>query len=385
MTSLVILKQQRAENRYAPEFNYLWSVCQAQARQVFDSVETIIVADDDTLATIKLEQADYVLLLGLENIQFTATSLHHMKDAIDQSGKIVVPPRLADFSFVKDRPIYTLREYEILEAKILSQGVQPHPPRRSHLPISLISGSAYDRHLSKFSVAEIFSQPDLLAETFASADWITGAGIYHQFIDYYGQTRDDILPYLPQHAHHILEVGCGRGLTGRLIQTQLGCRVTGVELNPVVAEEAKRHLWQVIVGDIQTVTLEHNTYDAVVATELFEHLVEPEIFLEKMKRALKPAGRIILSVPNVGHYAIVEDLLAGRWDYIPIGLLCYTHVRFFTRATIEAWLTRVGFETFHIIPQLTELPEHFLNLPDRLDVDIENLKTKGFYVIIDNA
>ena len=47
-----------------------------------------------------------------------------------------------------------------------------------------------------------------------------------------------------------------------------------------------------------------------------------------------PGGRLVLSVPNVGHWAVVEDLLAGRWDYLPIGLLCYTHYRFFTRRTL---------------------------------------------------
>ncbi|MCB0190785.1 MAG: class I SAM-dependent methyltransferase [Anaerolineae bacterium] len=379
MTSLIILKQQHTESTYASEFAYLWSVCQAQVRQVFDSVETIIYADN-TSATIKPGQADYVLLLGRENIQFTAASLRHMKDAIDQGAKIVVPQRLVDFPSAKDTPIYTLRDYENIEAKILSEGDRSHISSRSLLPISLIAGSVYDLHLSKIPVSEIFSKPDLLEITL-----ITRAGVYHQFIDYYGQVRDDILPYLPQQAHHVLEVGCGRGLTGRFIQNRLGCRVTGVELNPVVAQEAEQHLWRVIVGDIQTVPLEQNTYDAAVATELFEHLVEPELFLEKMRRVLKPGGRIILSVPNIGHYAIVEDLIAGRWDYIPIGLLCYTHVRFFTGATIEAWLTRLGFATYQIIPQLTELPERFLTLPASFEVDVENLRAKGFYVIIDNA
>ncbi|MCB0163629.1 MAG: class I SAM-dependent methyltransferase [Anaerolineae bacterium] len=379
MTSLVILKQQRAEDTYAPEFNYLWSVCQAQARQVFDSVEFII--HDTSSTMIEPGQADYVLLLGPENIQFTATSLNYMKKAIDKGATIVAPYRLADFAVVKDTPLYTLRDYEIIEAKILSEGDQHHPPSRSHLPISLISGSVYDTHLSKIPMSDIFSQPDLL-NNLGLIDWITAAGVYHQFIDYYGQVRDDIWPYLPRQANHVLEVGCGRGLTGRVIQSQLGCRVTGVELNPVVAQEAKQHLWQVIVGDIQTVSLEQNTYDAVVATELFEHLVEPELFLDNMKRVLKPGGRIILSVPNVGHYAVVKDLIAGRWDYVPIGLLCYTHVRFFTRATLEDWLVRTGFSTYKIIPQLTEIPDGFLNLSQQFETDIESLKTAGFYVIL---
>ena len=50
----------------------------------------------------------------------------------------------------------------------------------------------------------------------------------------------------------------------------------------------------------------------------------------------------IFSIPNVGHYSIVEDLIAGRWDYLPIGLLCYTHFRFFTRHTLADWATETA-------------------------------------------
>lgn len=66
----------------------------------------------------------------------------------------------------------------------------------------------------------------------------------------------------------------------------------------------------------------------------------------------------------------MEDLLAGRWDYLPIGLLCYTHYRFFTHRSLGDWLRRSGIERFEIIPQKTELPERFASL------------AKGFYVIV---
>ena len=71
-----------------------------------------------------------------------------------------------------------------------------------------------------------------------------------------------------------------------------------------------------------------------------------------MRRLLRPGGRIVLSIPNVGHYSVVEDLLAGRWDYLPIGLLCYTHFRFFTRATLASWLERLGFSRYQIVRRI---------------------------------
>jgi SAM-dependent methyltransferase len=192
--------------------------------------------------------------------------------------------------------------------------------------------------------------------------------------------RDDVLPFVPATARDVLEIGCGRGLTGELLQRTLGCRVTGVELNPEVAADAARRLHAVHAGDVETLALA-GEFDAVLALELFEHLTHNERFLARARELLRPGGRLVLSVPNVGHWAVVEDLLAGRWDYLPIGLVCYTHYRFFTRRTLADWLARGGFERFEIVPQTTELPGRFLHLPAAFGIDRESLATKGFYVV----
>jgi 2-polyprenyl-3-methyl-5-hydroxy-6-metoxy-1,4-benzoquinol methylase len=222
------------------------------------------------------------------------------------------------------------------------------------------------------------------------------AGLCHRFADYYGQAREDVVDLLAAEgilgaaggeAFRVLEVGCGRGATGRILEERLGCRVTGVELNPVVARAAARHLHRVVAGDFQQVAAElaaDEPFDALVALELFEHLTDQDGFLELARRLLRPGGRIVLSVPNVGHYSVVEDLMAGRWDYLPIGLLCHTHYRFFTRHTLEDWLGRCGFRALRLVPQETELPErwrHPAAAPDGLEVDAESLRTKGFYVV----
>jgi hypothetical protein len=102
-----------------------------------------------------------------------------------------------------------------------------------------------------------------------------------------------------------------------------------------------------------------------------------------MRRLLEPDGTLLLSVPNVGHGAIVEDLIAGRWDYLPIGLLCYTHYRFFTRATLERWFERCGYTRVRFVPQSTEPPERLLAAlaGSAVEVDRDSLSTRGFFVL----
>ena len=348
MTGLLVLKALGEDSAESPEFQYLLSLVLLHARQAFGSAELAFGNPPEG-------KFDAVLLLSGANVLLTRRTLEVMREKLLEGAAEVRPYRLAEVGL--RFPLYTLRGYERLEQIFLAEGDAPPPP--SPPTVALLSWDEYQR---RSGASPVF------------------AGLCHEFIDYYGEVRDDVLPFLPPDAREVLEVGCGRGVTGRLIQEWLGCRVTGVELNPVVAREAARHLHRVLQGDVQTLDLE-GRYDAVIALELVEHLVDSETFLARVRGLLAPGGRAIFSIPNVGHWSIVEDLLAGRWDYLPIGLLCYTHYRFFTHRSLGDWLRRSGIERFEIIPQRTELPERFAGLGG-FEVDAESLATKGFYVVI---
>jgi SAM-dependent methyltransferase len=350
VTGLLVLKALGDDSAESPELQYLLSLCLLHARQAFGSVELAGGAPPEG-------EFGAVLLLSDANVLLTRRTLEVMRDRLLAGASEVRPYRLADTGLAARFPVYTLRGYERLESVFLEEGPGDIPP-----PPPSVALLTWDEYRQRSGASPVF------------------AGLCHEFIDYYGEVRDDVLPFLPEGTREVLEVGCGRGVTGRLIQERLGCRVTGVELNPVVAREAARHLHRVLQGDVQTLDLE-GRYDAVIALELVEHLVDSESFLARVRGLLAPGGRAIFSIPNVGHWSIVEDLLAGRWDYLPIGLLCYTHYRFFTHRSLGDWLRRSGIERFELIPQKTELPERFAGL-EAFEVDAESLATKGFYVIV---
>lgn len=377
MKKVLVLKYQKQEDAESPEFSYLLSYCFLQIKRIFE-LQTIIWNED--VKELHLPDCDYVLVLGKENVSFSSETFKRMVNALSIGSGVALPDRLASFKLTHRTPIYSIRGYEILESKILQGFHKSLDPNNSHLPISLFSAQLFRSILRIASLSDIFTNRELLKEKHLSSE-IVNSGIYHQFIDYYAEPREDIFEYIPTGTKTVLEVGCGRAITGKMMEEKLGCKVTGVELNPLVAEDAKKNISNVILGNIQEIKIE-DKYDAVVATELFEHLNYPEHFLSKMKGVLNPGGSIILSTPNVGHYSIVEDLIAGRWDYIPIGLLCYTHYRFFTYQTLEDYIERVGFSSYQIIRQKTELPKRFSKFLNSTDVDLESLSTKGFYVIM---
>lgn len=47
---------------------------------------------------------------------------------------------------------------------------------------------------------------------------------------------------------------------------------------------------------------EDHTFDVVCSFETIEHLDHPELFLQEIRRVLKPGGNIILSCPNDPYY-----------------------------------------------------------------------------------
>ena len=389
MARVLLVKAEDREAEASPEMRYLLSLLRLEAERTFGEAAVARVGDlakPDRPAAV----ADYVLLLGAEDVLLRGATLAALRAAVDAGADAAVPARLADTGLAAAGAVYTLSDFERLEARWLAaSGAQDAAAAATAdaapalLPVSLLSAGTF-RRLWESDGSGIGSAvpPDLTPAR---------AGLYHQFIDYYGEVRSDVVPFVPPAAREVLEVGCGRGATGRHLQQVLGCRVTGIELNPVVAAAAAAELDRVVVGDVEdaaTVAELGQRYDALLALELFEHLVEPERFLDRARELVRPGGRIVLSVPNVGHHSVVADLLAGRWDYLPIGILCYTHYRFYTRRTLADWLGRCGFPAARLVPQRTELPAWLAAGTHRLPgldlpLDADSLSTKGFYVLLD--
>jgi len=378
VAKLWISRPRDPEAEASPELRYLRGYVAAEAARVWDEV-----AEDGAGP----EGAGHVLRLAGPSVLLARRSLAALRGAVETGPGAAVAGLLSDALPAERAGVYTLRGFERVERAVLDSG---GPAAPSAPAAALFTAGAWQTVTSDGD-ANVPALADALVRL---PEPPVVAGLCHRFVDYYGEVRADAVPHLPEGAREILEVGCGRGATGELLQRELGRRVTGVELNPEVARDARGRLRRVVVGDVEDPAVADELragapeggFDALLATELFEHLVEPERFLAAARGLVRPGGRIVLSVPNVGHWSVVEDLLAGRWDYLPIGILCYTHYRFFTRRTLEDWLARCGFERVRLIPQQTEPPPWLAEGAAELaglEADPESLRTKGFWVLID--
>lgn len=185
---------------------------------------------------------------------------------------------------------------------------------------------------------------------------------------YYANARADIVRELPANpGAAILELGCGAGGTGRAImEAGKAGRYVGLELNPVAAERAAAHLTEVLVGDVSEMDLSrfHGAFDALVISEVLEHLVDPWAVLKQLAACLRPGGQVYASSPNVAHWKVIRGLLGGRFDYDDKGVMDRTHLRWFTPRTYAELFRSAGFEVLQVRPA-TPLKSRTL-LVDRL-------------------
>lgn len=100
---------------------------------------------------------------------------------------------------------------------------------------------------------------------------------------------------------NILDVGCGNGVISRHLG-QFGYNVLGIDISQKTIEVAtsKNTLPNVRFEVISAEDLiaQGKQFDAVICSEVLEHLHQPDILLKTLYRSLKDEGTLVVTVPN---------------------------------------------------------------------------------------
>ncbi len=155
--------------------------------------------------------------------------------------------------------------------------------------------------------------------------------------NFWFRARNDLIVwalgrYFPE-AVSFLEIGCGTGfvLSGiakaypRLVL--FGGEAYSAGLGFAAGRVPHAQLMQM---DARTIPFKEH-FDAVGAFDVLEHIEEDEEVLAQIRRALKPAGGLLLAVPQ------------HRWLWSPFDTYA-CHVRRYCRRDLHAKLSRAGFE-----------------------------------------
>ncbi len=146
-------------------------------------------------------------------------------------------------------------------------------------------------------------------------------------------------------APRLLEVGCSSGKLLSLAADR-GWSVTGIEMSAQLAVEARRLNPQahILAGDILQLDLANvRQFDAVVALDVIEHVLDPREFLRRMHGLLAPGGQLLLQTPNAR--SLRARLHKDRWNM----LIPEYHFFLFSPRGLSGVLESVGFQVQSLV------------------------------------
>ncbi|MFZ5424775.1 MAG: class I SAM-dependent methyltransferase [Patescibacteria group bacterium] len=171
---------------------------------------------------------------------------------------------------------------------------------------------------------------------------------------------------------NILDFGCGRGTISYLLSNS-GYNVTGIDIgyedlgseftSYVFSKEKQKPLWDITAKASKKninfefyagldMTLEDNSFDAVVAYAVLEHVADLSLTLNELHRVLKPGGPLFISrTPN--KLSLLENM--AQFLGFP------AHENTYSFKAMQSYLENSGFKVISI-----ELVDFFpSNLPTK--------------------
>jgi 2-polyprenyl-3-methyl-5-hydroxy-6-metoxy-1,4-benzoquinol methylase len=174
-----------------------------------------------------------------------------------------------------------------------------------------------------------------------------------------------ILEVLARHRPpRVLDLGCGNGQLCAQIR-QAGYEVAGMEYDKAGVGIARAShpeipFFQFGVQDDPARLLAaegRGRFDAVVSTEVVEHLFAPHLLPQYASAVLREGGLLLVTTPYHGYLKNLALALFGKWDYHHTALWHGGHIKFWSRATLAQLLHENGFDVieFHGVGRTTLL------------------------------
>lgn len=166
-----------------------------------------------------------------------------------------------------------------------------------------------------------------------TADWkIIIKGILYKLYGYIGN--------LPRKGK-ILELGCGEGAILEILSRR-GCEAWGIEPNPKAARICKKKGLNVICSSLEEANFRDEFFDAVIMSQVVEHLPSPKGTLKEVNRIVKRKGKVHIYCPNAESF--LSKLFGKYWHgwHIPF------HFYSFSKKAILKLINDVGFKVAKI-------------------------------------
>lgn len=148
---------------------------------------------------------------------------------------------------------------------------------------------------------------------------------------------------------HVLDSGCGPGFLAELLKKH-GIDVVGTDVSRVGPERTRARGIEAQQVDLDTEALPFadGAFDAVIANSNLEHLFYMRRHVGECARCVRPGGKFIWLVPNLGHWRYRLWLLAGRFPTVAHGPTDEYHLRHTTAYEATKMISDAGLDVVRV-------------------------------------
>lgn len=190
--------------------------------------------------------------------------------------------------------------------------------------------------------------------------------------EFYDWMAGNVERAVPDKAGSLLDLGCGNGYLLQRLEKAGYARLAGVDISEKLLENAAKNApsAKLRLHDI-TSSPYPETQDAIVCSEVIEHLTEPELACRHLYESLREGGTLVLSFPNRQAYfpwyylnPVAKRMPQGRarhwslWFTTPYEMRSTQPIdHAYSHRTVRKFLTGAGFRVrgtdgWHALPMM---------------------------------
>lgn len=159
----------------------------------------------------------------------------------------------------------------------------------------------------------------------------------------------------PDTGARILDMPCGRGFYLNMFHyVNPDCQIVGAELDWEVLQKAQRNVGNLNIplhnANIYQLPYPANTFDAVIFSEILEHVEDDVAGLREAYRVLKPGGIVAITVPHANYpfwwdpiNKTLERVFRTHIQTGPFAGIWANHVRLYEREQLRSAVESAGF------------------------------------------
>lgn len=137
----------------------------------------------------------------------------------------------------------------------------------------------------------------------------------------------------------VAEVGCGLGQL-QYVLNRIGYSQKAFELSPDICKYMEKELG--VITHCGPFVQQDNAYNGILAFDLFEHLTEPEEFLDGCAKSLREKGVLVFQTPSYDANKSYEDMMESSPKFEE-QLKAEQHIYLYSRESISMMLEKYGF------------------------------------------